>query len=529
MRNRSYYVWRVGPGSQSWYDYLQFESFEESIRGEMRSSTRELIATREQLAREHIRVTESLASNLSTGLQRLSSNLSAEIEELSFDLKRVQHGISTLNSTFEWGFSEVLTTIGHVADSLNDLILIAKNPAKNWNYEHFEDAREAYRKGLYTEAIDSLNKAIDGYGDHTGYKLEYRFHQWLGIIRMGSFLNRSPDVVQLPEAKKAFLNAARYSRHDYPKEAALAYLAAGRAAYCQGEMQEARTYSQQAISLDASLGEAHFQLAKVLMHDNDVEAGLEALKQAIQIDYKYTTKWSADADFHPHSIKIDALVASLREDAKQLVNEKLTDLEANILFLEQLRTEKLPLANREPIDSIKGLARTIRFAADTATYYGYLEALDLCRSKETAVEKAQEALRNAHQARQNENNRRQAELSRQAHEQRTKIKLEQEARAYQDLADRITRTEKAARKATIAICLSIGGAFCLAIPSIAGLFLGIIALSDLLRCDNSEVRNKTDFEWAKAKAVIAIIVGGALTALLAIGVLSATLESIGRR
>ena len=200
----------------SYLDYLQAKSFEQGLRSEISKQTRALIATNEQLQREHISVTRSLSATVSDGF-----------EQLSFDLQGVRQDLAEINSTLNWGFSELLTAVGRVNDSLNDLIKISKTPAQIWAYEQFEIAREAYRKELYDEAIEQLDRAIGGHGSNAGYKLEYRFHYLLGTIQLGSFRNNSPEIVNLAQAESAFLNAARYARMDEPMEAGRAFLAAG--------------------------------------------------------------------------------------------------------------------------------------------------------------------------------------------------------------------------------------------------------------------------------------------------------------
>ena len=234
----SYYV--LG-SSLSYFDYLQAKSFESSFKSEISKHTRSIIASNEELRQQHIAAMESVSSG---------------IEQLSFDVQE-------LTATFQWGFSELLTAVGRVNDALTELVKIAKTPAQAWAYEQFEIARDAFRQGLYQEALEYLDRAINGYSGNTGHKLEYRFHYLLGTIRLGSFQNTSKDIVSLTEAENAFLSAARYARHDHPKEAGRALLAAGWAAYCQGKMPEATQHSEQAVLLIPDLAEGHFQLAKI--------------------------------------------------------------------------------------------------------------------------------------------------------------------------------------------------------------------------------------------------------------------------
>ena len=210
----SYYVSESG---LSYFDYLQAKSFENSFKTEISKRTRSIIASNEELQQQHIAAMESVSSG---------------IERLSFDIQE-------LTVAFQWGFSELLAAVGRVNDTLANLVKIAKTPAQVWAYEQFEIARDAFRQELYQEALESLDRAINGYSSNTGHKLEYRFHYLLGTIRLGSFQNSSPAIVNLAEAENAFQSAAGMPAATTQPKPATRYSRAGWAAYCQGKMMEA--------------------------------------------------------------------------------------------------------------------------------------------------------------------------------------------------------------------------------------------------------------------------------------------------
>lgn len=372
--------------SLRYQDYLQAKSFEDSLRGEISSASRSIIATNKELSRDHISVLESMSSAVTGGFDRLS-----------FDMRALSDGVAELNSTFEWGFSEVLTMLGGLNDSLRELIKVAKTPAQTWAYEQFEIARDAFRQELYDDAIQYLNRAIGGHGDHTGYNLEYRFHYLLGTIRVGSFKNHSDQIVDPSQAEQAFLNAARYARHDHPKEAARSYLGAGWAAYCQGNMQDAERHTRDAMASDDSLGEAHFQLAKIQMHNGNPKAALIPLRTAITLDRGYTLKACTDGDFTRYQQKVDSLIETLRQEVMQTAQRSLDQIESDTVQLERSRAEQFSLAEDAPIVAVRKIMDTARHTASAETYYGYLDALHLCDSARSAVRSAFEALRQMHQ------------------------------------------------------------------------------------------------------------------------------------
>ena len=91
--------------SMSYVDYLQAKQFEDSIRFGMRQQTKELIATNTELARSKINVLEQTKDAMRDGFVTLSRELKAVRDA-------IEDGLTEINATFEWGFSEVLISIG---------------------------------------------------------------------------------------------------------------------------------------------------------------------------------------------------------------------------------------------------------------------------------------------------------------------------------------------------------------------------------------------------------------------------------
>lgn len=305
----SYYV----HGSKmSYEDYLTAKSFAKDFTSatsragdrvamEVSRQSREIIASNEALARENIHAIESMSSNIDAGF-----------ESLSYGLGEIRNGIHELNSTFHWGFSQMLAGIDRMNDSFSTLIKIAKTPSQSAAYEHFEIARDAFHRCLFAECMESLNKAINGDQASSGYKLEWRFHQLKGTLQIG-FAGCDTSLISPPEAEQTFLATARYAGTEYPEQAAQAFLTAGWAAYCQGKMKESLFHTEQAIFINPKLGEALFQSAKVRMALGDVDTALPILAKAIEIDRFYSLKAAGDGDFQKYVNKLIDFLEKLRE------------------------------------------------------------------------------------------------------------------------------------------------------------------------------------------------------------------------
>lgn len=303
----------VHGGRLSYQDYLSVESLVNGLGVETRKAgariatavsknTREMIASNEALARENIRMMTDVSERLDEGFERLT-----------YELENISDEIVGLRASFDWGFSQLLANIDGMHDTLKELVQLAKTPAQVAAYEQFEIARDAYRRNLFVECLESLDKAINGDHASSGYKLEWRFHQLKGVLRLG-FPGCEVSLVDLPDAERSFLATARYAGTDFPDQAAQAFLSAGWAAYCLGNMKEALSHTEQAIQLNPSMGEALFQVAKVKMALGDVDGALPLLKKAVELDRFYTIKAAGDGDFKKHNVKLHDFIEKLREE-----------------------------------------------------------------------------------------------------------------------------------------------------------------------------------------------------------------------
>ncbi len=238
--------------------------------------------------------------------------------------------IDGLNESFQWGFGQMIAQMGGMNDSLNTLIKLAKEEVQRLAYNHFEIARDAFRRALYEECLEELDKAINGDHVSPGYKLEWRFHLMQAVIRLG-FFGCNPDLVDPGQAEQSFLLAARYARSDDPEEAALALMGAGWSAFVQGKLPEALKHTNQAMALNPELTEALFQGAKIWMAKDKPGEALPLLRQAIDQSPAYVVKASADGDFQRHEAELNDFLEAMRQEQLKVlqpqVRQKLTEAE----------------------------------------------------------------------------------------------------------------------------------------------------------------------------------------------------------
>jgi hypothetical protein len=264
----------------------------------------------------------------------LASCMAVSTQQILGSVQSLQDSIASqsdrLARIFTWGFSETLANLGGMQTTLQELLKTSKTPSQTAAYEHFDIAREAFRKGLYPECLEALGQAIHGVpGVSAGYRLEWRFHQLRGLVLLGSHNNPDGELLNPIEAEICFLTAARYAKADAPTDAATAFLSAGWAAYVQvdradsAKLHQALEYTQKALELEPDLGEALFQLAKFQMSLGRPADGLSALRRAAEREPLFLAKAAADGDFQRHGDELNRFLENLRQEIIQQLQREL--------------------------------------------------------------------------------------------------------------------------------------------------------------------------------------------------------------
>lgn len=338
----SNYIWGT---TQTYTDYLQQQALVDDNKRNnkmlVQSMTRELIGSEKAIQERNMQLIQGLSADYSSSLERMSKEYSKDLERISEEHRKaleqtcdlISYGFDSINCTlnhlgaeFHWGFSQLIMHAGNINNSLNMLLEAVITPVQRNSYNQFEIARDNYRKGLLAKALDRLDKAINGVpGVSDGYEEEWRFHNLVGLIKLGRE-GFDPAEVNLPEAETSFLTAARYAVVDYPLDAAMAYLCAARAAYLQGKFKESLDYLHHSLMLNPSLGEAIFLSAKIHSAMDDLDTAYNLLKEAIRIDAYYAMKAAGDADFTKHNSEFIQFINELTDAYYSPIEAELTQL-----------------------------------------------------------------------------------------------------------------------------------------------------------------------------------------------------------
>jgi tetratricopeptide (TPR) repeat protein len=332
--------------------FIQQRSLLNDVVAAQRDSAQETVDAIAQSTRAVLGGLGELQSSLGSSFERLDESLADGFGRVDSAMAGLSHQLESLTSSFEWGFSAVLGSLGGMADSLSSLVKIARTPAQTSAYEQFDIARDAFRRQLYAESLEAIDHAINGHQASAGYKLEWRFHQLAGVIQLG-FVGCDAALVDHAAAEAAFLLACRYAKVDAPKAAAFALLSASWAAFVQGKLDDALRHAEGAIGLDKTLGEGLFQVAKVNVALGAPERAWPSLKQAIVLDSGYAIKAAGDGEFNRYRSSLDAFFTALRA-------EKLAELRgkaaAALADLAELIEGSPEVANSSVVSLWRGIA-----------------------------------------------------------------------------------------------------------------------------------------------------------------------------
>ena len=318
------------PGhGKSLREFLYDEQFHEDLKQSMGlvvdHQTRTLIASQEALAREQLTLSQSHPPVI---VQAFGDSHTVEIYNR---LDEISGGITRLGFLFEEGTHSILTELGSIGRSLEDILDVLKTPIQRDAYNHFEIARQNWENGHYAEALVRLEKAIDGEPNiSSGYPEGWEFHYLKGRILLGSEkMERNPRTrtfIDPKKAEEAFVKAARYSKK--MTDWALAKLGASRAAERVGDINGALKYATRAIQDKpggAILIRLEYQVARLYMlgsehgmfsepegpHEARLR-GLEILESIIDREPLFMMKAADDGAFQKHKGEFTDFLARYR-------------------------------------------------------------------------------------------------------------------------------------------------------------------------------------------------------------------------
>lgn len=302
--------YRSSDSSMTYTDFLQQRELNRELATWVSAPVKSMITAANEASGAQIRQLERLEN----AHREATYEIVWSIDNLR---KATEDGFSRVGSVLEWGFARVAAELGRTNDHLEKIENLIENPSLTWAYEQFSRARDRFRRGHFAEALDAVDKAINGYGTELGENTEHRFHFLRGVVLLGDSLNNSSEVVDLSAAESAFLASSRYAAHDFPAEAANAQLYAAYAANCQGKYTDAAAHGRKGLAFHETAG-LHYELARALCALGDYEGAAHHLKWSIRFDRNLLTKTPGDPAFNVKSGFVEKVFSELLQEVKQI-------------------------------------------------------------------------------------------------------------------------------------------------------------------------------------------------------------------
>lgn len=342
----------TGRTGMSYPQFLQAKQFERSIH----SGIDRIIESDRKLAERGYQLTSELR------------------DEMSAVGGIIDRSTATLDNAMRWGFSQTLTSLGSINDSIHELVYSAKNPSQKWAFEQFDIARSQMSDGHFPEALRSVQRAIHGYGSNPGFESDFRFHFLSGILQLGDFNNADTALINTDSAEAAFLLSARYAKPNKPQEAGKALLCAARAAYVSGRNIDAMAhveaaivnFSENVVESDALFDDyetyktvpdhapVFYLKARLHIEMDDSTAAVRALGYALMIEPQVLLDAIDDDIFdkitidHAHSYSLgywnsvfERKISEYANGISRLLNLKYTNYNANKFVSEELNEAAL--------------------------------------------------------------------------------------------------------------------------------------------------------------------------------------------
>jgi len=348
--------------------YLETQSHFDRLQTRVDDGFRQQIISNKELAKDNIEA-----------ISALSGAVSAGFEDLSLKLDGVKESIDNVAWICSEGFAQLSLGLNRLGSHLESIETLTKNPTRVWAYEQFRTAKEAYLRNNFSEALASVNLALNGHGSNLGYRLDHRFYLLRGLIQLGNNKNYDPLIVNLESAASDFIVAAsnaesagaiaqssgsgggsswikdpetfvEYAADDYKIDQARALGLAGWACYCNGNFESAKTHLFKCVETFSEDWRGRYDLAKVCIRSGDRPTALDQMKALLAAQPKYALRAGGDPDFlEDHPSTLMGAIESVRHAAIQNLKERRGN------YAELLTPKRLSLSAKHGVQLKDGL------------------------------------------------------------------------------------------------------------------------------------------------------------------------------
>lgn len=332
----------------SWQQYLQASSFIKDIQGQIRrSSSKQQVAITAQ-TREIIASREALAKKFGAGFDAMSSTLDRGLADITEAINETTNAVESLRSTFEYNMALMIEQMQLQSQAMMGMLqqmeavhATLKSPTITQAREFYQIGCDRLQKGLPDKALEAFLESAK--------RDDANFMTQLMIGKLYLYgVTADCNVVNLDRAEEHLLAAARYARAEIPRLPDAhrflgeALLHASIASYAQandhqlnGNKAEATRLlrlsldlAQQAREASPQLSESHYHHAKYAALLGDGSTAAQSLERAVAMDENYCIKADADRDFRFVRHEINDLFVRMRTESGGEVQQKVRHVEA---------------------------------------------------------------------------------------------------------------------------------------------------------------------------------------------------------
>ncbi len=247
------------------------------------------------------------------------------IEYVSVQLDDIKRNAARTNALLEWGFTETINQHSAINQNFSEFIKTSKTPDQIVDFEQFDKSRDLlFNQGLVEDALDLINRAIEGHGNRPEFHDEARFYLLRGSIFLGNLDHIEPRFVDLVKARSDFNLAAIYSKEMDKALHAKALGLVGWTHYCCGEMEEATHWFRSAVEVDSNQADIHFHYSKALIQKNRIEDGIKEFGVALRLNSEYGKRAAGDSDLMLHK---KLVIEEIKCYRRELISDLKTDFQ----------------------------------------------------------------------------------------------------------------------------------------------------------------------------------------------------------
>ena len=298
-------------GHATWQDFLQdrrvLEPFERALsdRGSRSGATSAAIHLQIELTEDAHRQAVEAGFGALDSFPELADGEAPRTYEIQFN--QLAGGLDRIGADFHPLLGDAMWKLDmhdpRVADCLQEIRL----PEFEREARAFRQRGEtAYLNGWYDEALGDFLEA------------EKRNYPDFAVLRSIGCISLY-DLPDLPRALEYFTRAAKYARACDAGQAAEAHTFAALVCGLERRFDPALAHLAEAVGLNPSLAEAHYQSACLAALSNDSALAVKSLKAAIGVDGRYFERANGDPAFDAVRAEVRLLLAQLMEPVAEKI------------------------------------------------------------------------------------------------------------------------------------------------------------------------------------------------------------------